>query len=289
MIGIKSYLKKKTVKFLIPHVSPDKFPRKPLTKLQSWTMIRRFEKELKLFSNAVGKGSLLVKPNDIAVKTWQKLLPYISNNLGNWSTGEQKPFNLTTKLEQEVINKMIDLFSKNRQDLEGYVTTGATEGNIFSAWIGRNYLKTCTNLDKICLLSNDLTHYSVRKAADIVGLPNYLLPVNERNWNTDVLSLVKILGKLFKKGCRGFLIPLTLGYTVGGKNDDITGIIKNIRLFKKLHPSAHFFIWIDAALSGLMLPFISESFLPFEYPEISTFVSDFHKFSGVPYPAGLIL
>ena len=111
MIGIKSYLKKKTARLLIPYISPNKFPQKPLSKLQSWAIIRNFEKELKLFSNAVGKGSLLVKPNSIAVKTWQKLLPYIANNLGNWSTGEQDPFNLTTKLEQEIINKMTDLIA----------------------------------------------------------------------------------------------------------------------------------------------------------------------------------
>jgi len=84
-------------------------------------------------------------------------------------------------------------------------------------------------------------------------------------------------------------VPLTLGYTICGTNDNVELIEKTTRLLKKKYSDIHFFVWIDAALNGLILPFINPSFSPFYSPLIQTVVVDFHKFGGVPYPAGIVL
>ena len=51
----------------------------------------------------------------------------------------------------------------------------------------------------------------------------------------------------------------------------------------------NFFVWIDAALNGLIEPFLNDKFAPFSHSEIQIILTDFHKFGFVPYPAGLVL
>lgn len=288
MFGIKTYIKDQTKRvFLSYHLG--KFPERAISPLSQKIFLYYLVKQLKNYSENVGISALLTKPNKIAVTTWQKLLPYIANNLGNWSTNSNKPHNIATQLEKEVILKMINLYHAEKENIEGYITSGGTEGNIFSAWIGRKYLEQYTDKNKICLLRNDLVHYSVTKAADIVGIKDCLIPLDEKTWSTNIISLDKLIIQLYRKGLRGFLIPITLGYTVGGTNDDLENIIRHLHKIKKGLKAIHFFCWIDAALQGLVEPFLNKRFKPFYYPEISTFIVDFHKFAGVPFPAGLIL
>jgi histidine decarboxylase len=178
---------------------------------------------------------------------------------------------------------------KNFPKITEKVIITKREGNIFSVWLGRKYLEQYTDRERICLLRNDLTHYSIRKATDVVGVKDFLIPFDDKSWSTSVIGLNKLVIQLYSKGLRGFLIPITLGYTVGGTNDDLKGIINCLTDIKTKYKDIHLFYWIDAALSGLVLPFIQKDFRPFNFPEIHTFIVDFHKFAGVPYPAGLIL
>ncbi len=226
-----------------------------------------------------GVGDLYNLPNKIAVSVWQKLLPFNPGYLGLLGASET---------EKNVIKAMTDLYQGSSKKINGYITSGATEGNIYSCWLGRKYLEQYVKKEEICLLRTDLTHFSIRKGGDIIGVQEYIVGLNTKNWNMDIDSLSAKIEDLHKKGYRGFIIPFTLGYTVGGTNDDFTEVAKYLSKIKK-KLNIYFFTWIDAALSGLTYPFLSKNFKPFKNNLIKTIVVDFHKFAGVPFPAGVIL
>lgn len=222
----------------------------------------------------------------ISRDVWKKLLVYNPNNNGNWSDDiDLKELNTTFSLEREVINALKSLYWA-KKNIKGYLASGATEGNILSTWMGREYLKKKT-AGKICLLKTNLTHSSVSKSADIVDIKQFVIPLNGETWGMDAKLLTERIKKLYKGGYRGFLIPLTIGYNIGS-SDDYKQIIKLTRTITKKR-NIELFFWLDAAWNGLIEPFISNKFKPFGYSEIKTLVVDFHKFFAIPYPAGMIL
>ncbi|MCL4338899.1 pyridoxal-dependent decarboxylase [Patescibacteria group bacterium] len=285
MFAIKTYIKNN---ILYPKRN-NKFPDRPVSKIKIkaglWGILNKVKNQKKY----TGYGHLVTYPEKVAANAWKMLLPYNPNNLGNWSIKNLEPNHETAKVERDLILQMIDLYHGNKNELEGYVTTGGTEANIFSAWLGIKYIeKRGIERDKICLIKTSLTHYSIEKAADIVGVPTFIVPLNDKTWNMDAWGFEKEVENSIKKGKKGFLVPLTLGYTVTGTNDPIKKISRSIEKIKKKH-RVEFFIWFDAALNGLIEPFLNNEFKPFSFCEIQTFLTDFHKFGFTPLPAGIIL
>jgi len=209
------------------------------------------------------------------------------NNLGNWS--EEKVFHLSGLLEKKIIEYSIKLIKTNKKEIGGYLTTGGTEANIFAMWLGRNLLKKSIKTKQILVLKTSLTHYSIEKAIDLVGL-NYIdISINSKNWGMSIKDLEGTIKREYKKGQRGFLIPLTLGYTITGSDDPIKEINDLINKLKKQYKQIKFFCWVDAAFSGIIKPFTEEEFSPFSNNNIQAFLTDFHKVMAVPYNSGVIL
>lgn len=247
-------------------------------------------RERKKFKKHAGFGNLMTYPSWLATLCFRLLIPYNPGNLGNWTIRGKMIKNATGIIEAEVISKMLDLYHADTESFEGYFTAGATEANIFSAWIGRKYLQRALGDDaKIALLQSDLTHYSLRKAADVVGARVECVAIRNDWQGMDADALSSTLEKLYKQGWRGFLLPLTLGFTLTGTDDDVEALTKTAKRFTNDHPDARFFAWIDAALAGLVWPFSKSSFAPLRNPHIQTIAVDFHKLYKVPLPAGLIL
>jgi len=251
--------------------------------------IQKLKKYLKKFRESTKIAHLVSTPSLISINAWRDLIRYNPVLLGNTTDSKYSGTN-NESIEQELVLKMIDLYNAKDQNLTGYSTTGSTEGNIFSAWLGRDWLKNKKiDLDKICLLSNNLTHYSVRKSAKIINVNNELIPVNKDKWNIDCSELLKKIEKLVRKNIKGFMLPLTCGYTLTGTDDNIDNVIAVVKKLKNKYEDIEFFCWIDAAMAGLIKPFIDKDFSPFRYPEIKTITVDFHKFGHTPCPSGLIL
>lgn len=247
-------------------------------------------KELKKFSNNVNLGNIITYPSWVAILVWRLLIFYNPGNLGNWTIRKKRIDNVTGIFEAEVVAKMLDLYHADTRSFEGYFTNGATEANIFSAWLGRKYIQRALGEDtKIVLLRTDLTHYSLRKAADVVGVRTERIALRDDWQGMDADALSFTLEKLYKEGLKGFLLPLTLGFTLTGTDDDVEMLIKTVEHFNHDRKDARFFLWIDAALAGLVQPFTDASFSPLNNPHIQTIAIDFHKFWKVPLPAGLIL
>lgn len=264
------------------------FPNEPPNSFRIEAELYGLRSELRQRLISYNLGSLYTLPHSIATKIYKRFIDYNPGNLGNWSDDSANTY-ATTRFEYEVIHKMIDLSNGDQDALGGYITSGGTEGNIFAAWLGRTFLEQSYKANKICLLKTSLTHYSVRKAGTLCNIPQYLLPLNKENWNIDEEGFTSTIQSLYKDGYRGFIVPLTLGYTSTGTCDDIHTIVHEAERLKEKLKSIKFFFWIDAAFNGLVTPFLNPSFQPFLSPLIQAYVVDFHKFGLVPYPAGIIL
>lgn len=258
--------------------------------LDNLVLLLSFRKKLSLESELYGIQLPIAKQvNKYARLATRVLANFMPNNLGNWTINS--PHSLSTDLEQKTIEIMKNYY-QSPKEIKGHLTSGSTEGNIYAAWIGRNYLTKKLRLNsttKIAMLQSSLSHYSLNKAADIINVENVELAISDTRWNIDLVFLNQTLEKLYKKGFRAFLIPLTIGYTITGTEDDIEKICKLTEEFKKNHAGVDFFLWIDAAFSGISKIFTENNFLPFSNKQIKLITTDFHKLLAVPYSAGLVL
>ena len=268
---------------------PSKFPQRKQGFFQIFSPLRWLTAQLREFRRNIGLGHVMSYPSHWAAAVWRLLIVFNPGNLGNWSIRGKKINNVTGKFEWSVLQMMLDLYRvKNKKNWEGYFTSGTTEANIYLAWLGRRRLQEQgIALEKIGLLRNSLTHYSLTKAADVVGVKDFELPIGNDWEGFDLSSLLYEVKKLKKKGYQGFLIPLTLGFTLSGTDDDIDEIIGNLSQWGKKN-KVQFFFWIDAALAGLVRPFVDDDFQPLNNPHISGMAVDFHKYGRVPLPAGLV-
>jgi glutamate/tyrosine decarboxylase-like PLP-dependent enzyme len=116
-----------------------------------------------------------------------------------------------------------------------------------------------------------------------------IVSLSKKTWAMDTKALIKKIIKLYNHGVRGFIIPLTLGYSLTGTNDPYKEICSEVQTIKTKLKNSQFFIWIDAAMNGLTMPFTSKNFIPFNNKLIEAFSVSFHKCGFNPYPAGITL
>jgi len=285
--GLKILTRKVIKRLLNAGLSQDKFPEAPISTIQLKARLLNLKNDLSHINVNYNLGALYTRPNPYLAQVYGSILKYNPNHLGNWSSKPSE--SNTTQLEYEVIQKMIDLYHAQKEQLEGYITSGGTEGNIFSLWLGRSYLLQFCKKEQIALLCTNLTHYSIRKASNLCDVSLHFAPLDPATWGMHAEGLQNTVKRLFDNGTRGFLLPLTIGYTSTGTQDDISKIIHTVNLLQKENSRIHFYVWFDAALNGLIEPFINPSFSPFYSPLINTIVVDFHKFGLVPYSAGIVL
>lgn len=177
------------------------------------------------------------------------------------------------KIEREVIEFFRKLFNLPRNDHWGYVTTGGTEGNFFGLLVARELYRK-----GIVYCSQD-AHYSVLKAAHLVGLPLRFIK-SQPNGEMDYTDLERRL-----KPGRPAIIVATIGTTVKGAVDDVGRIISAVR--RKC--IRDFYIHCDAAFGGMFLPFIKGApRFDFRLPIGSITVSGY-KLMGSPLSCGVTM
>ncbi len=206
-----------------PGMSGHFFPNKPTPIFKIEARLHGLKSELKQRNIKHNFGSLYTPSHSHAVQVCRRFIQYNPGNLGNWSDNAAKTY-ATTQLEYEVIHNTIDLYHGDQKKLSGYITSGATEGNIFSVWLGRTYLEQYCESTNICLLKTSLTHYSVQKAGRLCNISQFIIPLNKDKWNIDNQGLKTSIQDLHNQGYRGFIISLTMGYTSTGTCDDINHI-----------------------------------------------------------------
>lgn len=202
------------------------------------------------------------------------------NNIGDpfSSTGY---FRLNTHdVERAVIQWFAKILNADKLHREndsvwGYVTCGGTEGNLYGLYLARELLP-----DGMVYYSAD-THYSVTKILRMTNARNTMVK-SHANGEIDCQDLAEALKK--NRGAPAIIFT-NIGTTMRGAVDDICAIKECL---KDAHIT-HYYIHADAALSGMILPFVDHP-QPFDFRAgIDSISISGHKFPGMPMPCGVVL
>ena len=202
------------------------------------------------------------------------LLDYCGNNIGD-PFGYSRYQSNTHEVERDVVQAMAKLARLPAAEAWGYVTSGGTEGNMYGIYVGREVLG-----EPVAYFSED-THYSVHKILHVLRVRSCMVH-SQDNGEMDYDDLRTAI--LRNQGHPALIIA-NIGSTMKGAVDDL-GRIRSV-IEETAPPRAY--IHADAALSGMILPFVNDP-QPFGFDSgIDSFAVSGHNMIGSPLPCGIVL
>ena len=208
---------------------------------------------------------------------YSELLPflaYCANNVGD-PFHDSNFLSNTHEMEREVIGLFADMMRLPRDDAWGYVTSGGTEGNMYGLYIGREMFP-----DGIVYFSQD-THYSVVKIMRVLKARNIMIK-SLGNGEIDYDDLHETI-RINRDAPA--IIMANIGTTMKGAVDDVS----KVRDILDDLAVANYYIHADAALSGMILPFVEDP-QPFGFDAgFDSVAISGHKMVGSPIPCGVAL
>ena len=208
---------------------------------------------------------------------YSALLPFLqhsANNVGDPHHTSNYASN-SHEFEREVITTFSDLMKIPREEAWGYVTSGGTEGNMYGLYMGRELFP-----DGIVYFSED-THYSVVKILRLLKA-RHIMVRSQENGEIDYEDLyhtVRVNRDV------PVIFVANVGTTMKGAVDDldrVRNILDELAVTNR-------YIHADAALSGMILPFVDDP-QPFGFDSGVDSVSvSGHKMIGAPLPCGVAL
>ena len=208
---------------------------------------------------------------------YSALLPFFSyapNNVGD-PFHESNFQSNTHEMEREIVGIFADLMRLPRDEAWGYVTSGGTEGNMYGLYIGREMFP-----DGVFYFSQD-THYSVVKILRVLKARNIMiksLDNGEVDYD-DLRETIRINRDV------PVIFIANIGTTMKGAVDDVN----KVRTILDDLAVTDYYIHADAALSGMILPFVDEP-QPYGFDAGFNSVSiSGHKMIGAPMPCGIAL
>ncbi|KAL7150669.1 hypothetical protein ABFS83_05G129700 [Erythranthe nasuta] len=204
------------------------------------------------------------------------LLSFLLNNVGD--PFKESNFGLhSKKFEVAVLDWFAELWEIENDEYWGYVTNGGTEGNLHGMLLGRDLLP-----DGILYTSKE-SHYSIFKGARIYRIESQII----NTLVTGEIDCTDLQKKLFLNKDKPAIINLNIGTTFKGGVDNLDLVIKTLRECGFSHD--RFYIHCDAALYGLVSPFLENgSLFSFKKPIGSVSVSA-HKLLGSSIPCGVFI
>ena len=201
-------------------------------------------------------------------------LLYSLNNVGD-PYHDSNYWANTHEIEREVIERFAHLTRIDPAEAWGYVTSGGTEGNMYGLYLAREMFPNA-----MFYFSED-THYSVLKNVRVLNA-RYIMIKRQENGEIDYEDLHDMIQVHRDLPA---VVMANIGTTMRGAVDDlerIKGILRGLRITNS-------YIHADAALSGLILPFVSEP-QPFAFDAgIDSISISGHKVIGTPLPCGVVI
>jgi histidine decarboxylase len=199
-------------------------------------------------------------------------LQFSINNLGDPFIGRNT--RSSHKIEAEALQFFAEM-TEAPKDFKGYVTNGSTEGNLYGLYLARKKYP-----EAIAYYSSH-SHYSIPKNLDLLQIKSKTINSQESG-EIDYALLEK---ELSCNRQNPVIIVANLGTVVTGAIDNIAKIKKILSRLK----IKNYFIHADAALNGMILPFV-ENPEPFKFSEgIDCITISGHKLIGSPIPCGIVL
>lgn len=232
-----------------------------------------FYDDAPFLKNAPFLSALIANPNHIGCHTLNE---------------SEAAFEGTHSIERELIDICAQqIFEGGEEAFDGYVASGGTEANIQAIWILKRYYETEFNVspDKIAVIYSEDAHYSMPKAARLLGLKSYVTQVEDTTRRVTEESVIQCITDARSTGAKHFILVINMSTTMFGSVDDIdeiTGWLDKLEVDYKVH--------IDAAFGGYLYPFATESLAhTFQNPKINSFTLDGHKMLQSPYGTGIYL
>ncbi len=211
------------------------------------------------------------------------------NHIGCHTMGESEEFFKGTQdIEREVIDLLaVDVLKAEEGSYDGYVAAGGTEANIQAAWIYRNYFKQEheAGQEEIALIGSQDTHYSIAKAANLLNLQWYSVPVDDTNRVIIEAELDRVVATAMAAGVKYFIIISNMATTMFGSvdNPDVYVACMN-------RHNAEFKLHVDGAFGGFIFPISTpESNVNFTNSHVSSVTLDAHKMLQAPYGTGIFI
>ena len=208
---------------------------------------------------------------------YSELLPflqYAANNVGDPFRGSNFGVN-THEFEQEVVASFADLMGLPQDQAWGYVTSGGTEGNMYGLYMARELFP-----DGTVYFSQD-THYSIPKLLRVLNMRS-MMTRSQENGEIDYEDLWETL-RIHRD--TPVIFVANIGTTMKGAVDDLDRVGKILQDLGITRSYIH----SDAALSGMILPFVPES-QPFGFDAgADSLAISGHKLIGSPLPCGVVL
>lgn len=204
----------------------------------------------------------------------QPFLRYPLNNVGDPFSDSSYRIG-TRAIEREVLAWFAALNHIPEKEYWGYVTTGGTEGNMHGMYTARELLP-----DGIAYYS-EATHYSAIKIMRVLGLRHITIRA-QPDGAMDCDDLYETL-RIHRD------VPPIIFANVGTTMTEGIDDIPRIKAMLDELAIASFYVHVDAAFSGMILPFCDD---PPKYDfrcGIDSIAISGHKFIGTPFPCGVAL
>ena len=247
------------------------------------------------------KGNVTLDTSKGIINSYLKVFFHNPNHIGNHTNkNKSEPFYKgTQKIENELLSVCAEkILLAEKTKWNGYVTTGGTEANIFALWMLRNYFiksEKKATLDNTVIVCSEDTHYSIRKAADILSLDICNLAVDEERQikigNTiegKSTGDKEIFTKIINRGKKFCIVVVNMGTTMYGSVDN-KNKIKSLLTILKGYGIEEIKLHVDAAYGGFIYPLIAENEWHFQNEMVTSFTLDPHKILQVPYSTGIFL
>ncbi|MGL6148388.1 MAG: histidine decarboxylase [Plesiomonas sp.] len=206
----------------------------------------------------------------------ERFLRFSINNCGDWSEYCNYLLN-SFDFEKEVIEHFSHLYQIPFDNCWGYVTNGGTEGNMFGCYLARELFPSSQ-----LYFSKD-THYSVAKIVKLLRIEHCIVE-SRQNGEMDYDDLIS---KIKANNEKHPIIFANIGTTVRGAIDNISIIQRRIAELGIARND--YYIHADAALSGMILPFVDEP-QPYNFADgIDSISVSGHKMIGSPIPCGITI
>ena len=206
----------------------------------------------------------------------ERFMRFSINNCGDW--GEYCNYLLNSfDFEKEVMEYFASIFKIPFEESWGYVTNGGTEGNMFGCYLGRELFPEGT------LYYSKDTHYSVAKIVKLLRIKSSLVE-SQPNGEMDYDDLIR---KIQRDNEEHPIIFANIGTTVRGAIDNIAEIQQRIGQLGIKRDD--YYLHADAALSGMILPFVNDP-QPFNFADgIDSIGVSGHEMIGSPIPCGIVV
>lgn len=209
------------------------------------------------------------------------------NHIGCHTLGKSESFFRGTQdIERELIAICSgDILNGQGEAFDGYVASGGTEANMQAVWIYRNYFMRELSIPAsgICIICSEDAHYSMHKAANVLGLRIALVPVTEFGREITPQAVQKVVDAEKANGTKAFVAVANMMTTMFGSVDNPELYVEAITgagLPFKLH--------VDGAYGGFIYPFTGrENKLDYSNPHVSSVTLDAHKMVQAPYGTGI--